>query len=81
MKNSASVGGFGGDVDVFKAVALADGSSVVYDTSFVEVAVGPMVRGELVGIGCCRLDARRYNGANQRFAGAIMCRNWTYLLS
>ena len=67
MGNSVSVGGFGGGVDVFKAVALADGSSIVYATSFFEIAVGPMVRGELGGKGYCRPDARTYNRTNQRF--------------
>ena len=53
MKSSVSVGGFDDDVDAFKAVALADGPSVVIAESFVEVAGGPMGSGELIGMTSC----------------------------
>ena len=78
--SSASVGGLDDDVDVFKAVALADGLSIAYAAFFVEVSGGLMVRGELIGIGHCRLDVRRHNRTNHRFGYAITCRNSTYLL-
>ena len=37
MENSAGIGGFGDDINVFEAVALADGSSVVYAGFFLRL--------------------------------------------